>query len=106
MRSQIIPPWHTRGVRITIHVHPGSRRPGVGGSHGGALIVRVAERATDGRATAAACAAVAAAFGVPARAVSLVSGATHRSKVVEVEGATPERLAQFLAASGDPPPRD
>ena len=93
-------------MRIPIHVHPGSRRPGVGGEHGGALIVRVAERATDGRATAAACAAVAAAFGVPTRAVSLVSGATHRDKILNVEGGTPERLAELLAASGDASPRD
>ena len=97
---------HTRGVRIPIHVHPGSRQPGVGGSHGGALIVRVAERATDGRATAAALAAVAAAFGVKARAVSLIAGATSRDKVLDVEGATPERLAEILAASGDGRPRD
>jgi uncharacterized protein len=54
-------------VRITIWVRPGSSRPGVGGGHDGALVVRVSARAVDGQATAAALATVAAAFGVRRR---------------------------------------
>jgi uncharacterized protein len=42
--------------------------------------------AVDGRATDAALAAVADAFGVRRRCVSLVSGTTNRTKVVDVEG--------------------
>ena len=38
-------------MRVTIRVHPGARQPGVGGNHAGALVVRVRERAVDGRAT-------------------------------------------------------
>jgi hypothetical protein len=58
----------------------------VGGSHGEALVVRVGERAVDGRATEAALAAVARAFGVPRRAVTLVTGARSRAKVVDIDG--------------------
>lgn len=58
------PPGHTGAMRITIWVRPGSARPGVGGEYDGALIVRVSASAVDGKATAAALAAVAAAFGV------------------------------------------
>jgi len=83
-------------VRVTIRVRPGSSRTAVGGSHDGALVVRVTARAVDGAATQAALTAVADAFGVRARAVSLISGATSRTKVVEVEGATPQRLAALL----------
>jgi uncharacterized protein YggU (UPF0235/DUF167 family) len=83
-------------VRVTIRVRPGSSRTGVGGSHDGALVVRVTARAVDGAATQAALTAVADAFNVRARAVSLVSGATSRTKVVEVDGATPQRLAALL----------
>jgi hypothetical protein len=87
-------------MRITIRVHPGSARPRVGGEHAGALIVRVSARAVDGKATEAALAAVAAAFGVRRPAVSLVAGALARTKTVDVAGADPAVLAALLAGSG------
>jgi uncharacterized protein YggU (UPF0235/DUF167 family) len=87
-------------VRIAIRVKPGSARPGVGGGHDGALIVRVSARAVDGKATEAALAAVAAAFGVRRDAVRLVSGASSRSKVIDVDAADPRVLAALLAAPG------
>lgn len=70
----------------------------MGGEHDGALVVRVGARAVDGAANRAALAALAAAFGVRPAAVSLVSGATSRTKVVEVAGADPAVLAELLAA--------
>jgi uncharacterized protein YggU (UPF0235/DUF167 family) len=84
-------------VRITVRVRPGSARTSVGGEHGGALVVRVSARAVDGQATAAALAAVAEALGVRRRAVTLVSGATSRTKVIEVAGADPAALDRLLA---------
>jgi len=69
----------------------------VGGEHDGALVVRVGARAVDGKATAAALAAVAAAFGVRARAVTLVAGAASRRKIVEVAGADRAALDRLLA---------
>jgi uncharacterized protein len=81
------------GVRVAIRVRPGAARTRVGGAygtHGGrgdaALVVKVAARAVEGKATEAALAAVAAALGVRRRDVRLVSGATSRDKVVEVDG--------------------
>lgn len=85
-------------MRITIRVRPGSARPGVGGEHDGALVVRVSARAVDGRATAAALASVAAAFGVRPRAVTLVAGAASRTKIVEVAGADRGTLDRLLAS--------
>jgi uncharacterized protein YggU (UPF0235/DUF167 family) len=84
-------------VRVTIRVRPGAGRTVVGGAHDGALVVRVAERAVDGRATEAALAAVAEAFGLRRRQVSLVSGVTSRTKVVDVDGGQPARLAELLS---------
>jgi uncharacterized protein len=84
-------------VRITIWVRPGTPRTSVGGERDGALIVRVSPRAVDGRATEAALAAVAAAFGVRRPAVTLVTGATSRTKIVDVAGATPQTLTHLLA---------
>lgn len=73
-------------VRLAIRVRPGASRTAVGGSHGDALVVRVAARAVDGAATEAALAAIAVAFGVRRRRISLVRGARSRDKVVDVEG--------------------
>jgi uncharacterized protein YggU (UPF0235/DUF167 family) len=83
-------------VRVTIRVRPGAGRTAVGGEHDGALVVRVGARAVDGRATEAALAAVAEAFGVRRSAVTLVTGATSRTKVVDVDGATDDVLAGLL----------
>ena len=90
----------TGAVRITVWVRPGSARPGVGGERGGALVVRVGARAVDGQATEAALAAVAVAFGLRRRAVTLVAGASSRTKIFEVEGADPAALSRLLADAG------
>lgn len=82
---------------------PGASRGGVGGARGDRLVVAVNARAVDGAATEAALAAVADAFGVRRRDVRLVTGATSRDKVVEIEveddalARATERLAALLA---------
>lgn len=91
---------HTGAVRITVWVRPGSARPGVGGERNGALVVQVSKRAVDGQATEAALAAVAAAFGVPRRSVTLVAGAASRTKILEVDGADTALLQRLLAGAG------
>jgi uncharacterized protein YggU (UPF0235/DUF167 family) len=87
----------TAPVRVTIRVRPGAGRTQVGGGHDGALVVRVGARAVDGRATEAALAAVAEAFGVRRSAVTLVTGTTSRTKVFEIDGATQALLDRLLA---------
>jgi uncharacterized protein (TIGR00251 family) len=79
-------------VRLAIRVKPGSSRNAVGGRQGDALVVAVTARAVDGKATEAALRALAAAFQVKRRDVALVSGATSRDKVVDIDGA-PDELA-------------
>jgi uncharacterized protein YggU (UPF0235/DUF167 family) len=71
-------------VRVSIRVRPGSRTTQVGGSFDGALVVRVAAPAENGRATEAALVAIASALGVRRRDVDLVTGATSRTKIVEI----------------------
>lgn len=88
---------HIGGVRITVRVRPGSARPGVGGHHDEALVVRVSERAVDGQATAAAVALVAAEFGVSRSSVTVVAGARSRVKILDVAGADPATLERLLA---------
>ena len=91
------PAGHTGVVRITIWVRPGSAHPGVGGEHDGALIVRVSAPAVDGKATAAALAAVAAAFDVRPHAVTLMAGAASRRKIVDLARADRSALDRLLA---------
>ncbi len=73
-------------MRLAIRVKPGSARTSVGGRYGDALVVAVTARAVDGKATEAALRAVADAFAVKRRDVTLVTGATSRDKVVDVDG--------------------
>jgi uncharacterized protein len=101
-REAVVGNRHTGPVRIAIRVRPGAGRVRVGGSHDGALVVRVAARPVEGQATEAALAAVAEAMGVRHRQVRLVSGPTSRTKVVEVDGGDPARLAALLGEAGLP----
>ena len=87
-------------MRLTVHVHPGSRRIAVGGDYDGALVVRVRARAIDGAATEEALSAVADAFGQSRSTVELVHGQRSRTKILEVRGddsALLERLTKLLA---------
>ena len=90
-------------MRVAIRVRPGASRTRVGGRYGDALVVAVQARAVDGAATEAALAAVADALGVRRRHVALVTGATSRDKVVEVDdaatgGDAAARVAELLDA--------
>jgi len=78
---------HPGGMAIAIRVQPRARRAGMGGAvldAAGAPRLRgaVTEPPEDGRATRAACAALAAALGVPAQAVTLLHGAGSREKLL------------------------
>lgn len=71
----------------------------MGGRYGDdALVVAVQAPAVDGRATEATLAAVAKALGCARREVSLVSGATSRTKVVEIPDRASGRVLELLDA--------
>jgi uncharacterized protein len=89
-------------LRVTIRVKPGSARASVGGRHGGALVIAVTERAVDGKATEAALRAVADAFGVRRRDVTLITGAASRDKIVDIDGETAALSVRRDALLGPP----
>ncbi len=93
--------WHADRVRVAIRVRPGAAQASTGGAHAGALIVRVNERAVDGKATAAALAALAKALGVRARDVTLISGARSRTKIVEIPDEARTDYERLLDRTGD-----
>lgn len=87
-------------MRVAIRVKPGSARTSVGGRHGEALVVTVTARAVDGKATEAALRAAADAFAVKRRDVTLVTGATSRDKVIDIDGDTVALSARRAALLG------
>lgn len=88
------------GLTVAVRVVPGARRTAVGGRRGDALVVRVVARAVEGKATEAALRAVADAFGVRRRDVTLLAGATSRDKALRIDG-DEGVLAARLAALRD-----
>jgi len=80
--------------RVGLRVKPGASRTRVGGTYrrpdGPALVVAVNAPAVEGRATEAALKAVADAFGLRRREVTLISGSTSRDKVVELPDVLPD----------------
>ena len=87
-------------MRVAIRVRPGASRTAVGGTHADSLVVAVGARAVDGAATRAALDALAEALGVRPRQVRLVSGATSRDKVVEVDADDAEVAARLALLRG------
>jgi uncharacterized protein (TIGR00251 family) len=89
-------------MRLEIHVRPNASRTVVGGTHNGALVVRVASPAEGGKATRSALTVIAETFDVPRHTVTLVRGPASRRKLVDIhtgsadEARLAERLRQLL----------
>lgn len=84
------------GVRITVRVQPRASSEGIVGVHGDAIRVRLTAPPVDGAANAALADLLARTFGIPARAVTIVGGATSRTKLVELTGITEARVRQLV----------
>jgi len=78
------------GIRLRLKVQPKARREAIAGSapdpEGAALKVSVGAPPEDGKANAAVIALLAEKLGVAKSAISVVSGATDRRKLVEIRG--------------------
>ena len=80
-----MPRGYASGVRLTVRVTPRAGSDELRGFDAeGRLNVRVAAAPTDGEANAAVVKLLAKALGLPARDVTLVSGATARIKAFEI----------------------
>jgi hypothetical protein len=80
-----------------LHVQPGATRSGWAGRHGdGALKLRLAAPAQEGRANQACVRFLAEAAGVPPGAVTLVRGAHSREKIVRIDSVSEDRYRALL----------
>ncbi len=89
------------GIRLRLKVTPKARRTAIGGVQaeaGGTLVLKVSVNAPpeDGKANAAVIALLAKEFSVAKAAISVVSGATDRRKLVEIRGPS-DALAASIA---------
>ena len=88
------------GTRIAIHVTPKSVREAIAGWRGDELSVAVTAPPEDGKASAAACAVVAKALGVPKSHVRVVRGHTSRHKQLQIDSVDDAALERTF---GSPP---
>jgi uncharacterized protein len=86
-------------TRLSVYVQPRASRTEIAGYHGADLKIRVAAPPADQAANEALLDFVAQRLGVRRRDVRLISGATSRRKVIEIDGVTGERAAAVLTAS-------
>jgi uncharacterized protein (TIGR00251 family) len=89
---------HEGTIRFPVRVQPRASRSEIVGLHGDALKVRISAPPVDGAANAALVELLAAALGVPRRSVRVVSGATSRGKIVEVDGVDVENIRRLARA--------
>lgn len=84
---------------LPIRVVPKASRSGVEGwMDDGVLKVKVQAPPEDGKANAEVCAVLAKALGLGKRAVTLAQGDKNRSKVVAIDGLTPEEVRARVEA--------
>jgi hypothetical protein len=83
-------------ARLTVKVHPRARRTAITGRLGDAWKLALAAPPVDGKANEECVRFFAELAGVPKSRVRIVSGATSRIKVVEVEGVAQEELEKLL----------
>ena len=95
-------------ARLTVKVHPRARRSAITGRFGDAWKLDLAAPPVDGKANQECIRFFAELAGVPRSRVRIVTGATGRMKVVEIDGVALEDLVgrasrpAFLRPEGPP----
>jgi uncharacterized protein (TIGR00251 family) len=88
------------GCTLPVRVHPGARQNAITGIHDGALKVSLTTPPTDGRANQALIAFLAAELRIPRARITLLTGATNRSKSLHIAGLTAAQLRAALTHLG------
>ena len=96
--SELIVQERAGAARFSVRVQPRAAHSAVEGIHGGALKVRLRAPPVDGAANDALIELLAERLDVPKRAITIVSGATARTKLVEVNGVNAARVRALVSA--------
>jgi uncharacterized protein (TIGR00251 family) len=83
-------------VRLSVRVQPHASRDEVAGRYGDALRIRLTAPPVDGAANDALVKFLAKTLDIPARSVTIVSGASSRTKIVELVGVTEDRVQRLM----------
>ncbi|TNJ38841.1 DUF167 domain-containing protein [Chlorobaculum thiosulfatiphilum] len=95
-----MPPISQKGdaVCLSVRVQPRSSKSGVAGMYGEQIKICLKSAPVDNAANKECCELLAKALGVPRSSVSVMNGASSRSKVLKVEGVTPSVVREALAS--------
>jgi uncharacterized protein (TIGR00251 family) len=91
-------PWK-EPIRVAVYIQPRASKTELAGRHDGSIKIRIASPPVDNAANRVLIEFVAERLGIAKGKVRIVSGATSRRKVLEIEGATATAIA---AAFPDP----
>src|ERR1051325_7102669 len=86
-------------VRLSVHVQPRASRSEIAGVHGDALKVRLTAPPVDGAANDELIELLAKTFAIARREIRIVAGERSRSKIVELEGITEQRVDEVATRS-------
>jgi len=83
-------------ARIKVTVSPKATKTRVAGTYADSIKIQVAAAPERGKANAELTAFVAKKLGVPKSDVNLKSGASSKSKIIEIKGMSTRRVAEIL----------
>ena len=89
-------------ARVTLKVHPRARRTRIAGKLGDAWKLDLSAPPVEGKANEECIRFIADLAGVPRGSVRIVSGATSRMKLIEVEGVSQDALDRLLETGAAP----
>jgi uncharacterized protein (TIGR00251 family) len=89
------------GCTVSVRVHPGAKRDAVTGTHADAIKIALNAPPIDGRANDALIAFLAEHLRLPRARISLLSGASSRSKVLHVTGKSAAEVQAALSPAVD-----
>jgi uncharacterized protein (TIGR00251 family) len=87
-------------ARVTVKVHPRAKRSAIHGRFGDAWKLDLAAPPVDGKANDECFRFLAELTGVPRSRVRILSGATSRMKLLEIDGLAQEDLDRILDGGG------
>lgn len=85
-------------ITFTVRAQPRATKSAIAGELEGALKVRLAAPPVDGAANEELIRLLAKVFAVPRRAVAILSGATAKNKILQINGLAAKQFETILAA--------